>query len=746
MRPQPRAHWALLALGMVVLLGALLLDTFVVGHVGQGAQPTAGPANTVPESVHQGGPLIGDTGTGLSSRTTPDRTVVLTFDDGPDPEWTPRILDVLRRNGVKATFFVTGAAAAQHQDVLGQIEAEGHEVGLHTFTHVDLGKVGETRARLEIGQTGLVVASGTGKSSRLVRPPYSNRPDAVDDEDLVGIERITTAGNLAVLSDLDSEDWRRPGADAVLANATPKDDKGAVVLMHDGGGDRSQTVAALEKLIPALKQRGFAFQTTSAAFGIAQATEPATATERAQGTAVSLAVRFSRFVTEMLTWLVMISSGLALARAAVLLVTTAIHARRKPGKHAPRLNPQMVTVLVPAYNEEAGIEATVRTILASTTPVHVIVIDDGSTDRTSEVVKSLHLPNVSLVRQKNAGKAAALNTGLRHTRTELVVMVDGDTVLEPETVGNLVQPFADHAVGAVSGNAKVGNRSGILGRWQHIEYVIGFNLDRRMYDVMQCMPTVPGAVGGFRVSALREVGGVPEDTLAEDTDLTMALERAGWSVVYTESARAWTEAPASLGQLWRQRYRWCYGTLQAMWKHRGAVFERGMGGKLGRRALPYLFLYQVALPVLAPAIDVFALLSLWTNPARGALAWLGFLALQLVPAVIAFRLDGERLRPLWAVALQPIVYRQLMYLVVIQSVITAMAGAVLPWQKLKRTGSAAQNAPEIDETTVPLYRANLRPHGPVRPPGTGGPAGRGQGRPGRAPGRTGTRSAPRDRA
>ncbi|MDX8051960.1 bifunctional polysaccharide deacetylase/glycosyltransferase family 2 protein [Lentzea sp. BCCO 10_0798] len=711
MRPQPRAHWVLLALSMVVLLGALLLDTFVVGRIGQGAQPTAGPSGTVPETVHQGGPLVGDTGSGLSSRSTPDRTVVLTFDDGPDPEWTPKVLDVLRRNEVKATFFVTGANAAQHQDVLERVHAEGHEVGLHTFTHVDLGKVGDTRARVELGQTGLVVAGGTGEFSRLVRPPYSNRPDAVDDEDLVGIERITTAGNLVLLSDLDSEDWRTPGADAIAANSTPKDDKGAVVLMHDGGGDRSQTVAALEKLIPSLKERGFAFQTARDAFGVSHS-RPATATERAEGTAVSLAVRFSRFVTELLTWLVVISSVLALARAAVLLVTTAIHARRKPGKHAPRLRPQMVTVLVPAYNEEAGVEATVRTILSSTWPVHVIVIDDGSTDRTSEVVQSLRLPNVSLVRQRNAGKAAALNTGLRHTRTELVVMVDGDTVLEPETVGNLVQPFADHEVGAVSGNAKVGNRSGLLGRWQHIEYVIGFNLDRRMYDVMQCMPTVPGAVGGFRVEALREVGGVPEDTLAEDTDLTMALERAGWSAVYEESARAWTEAPASLGQLWRQRYRWCYGTLQAMWKHRGAIFERGLGGKLGRRALPYLFLYQVALPVLAPAIDVFAVLSLWTDPVAGAFAWLGFLALQLIPAVIAFRLDGERLRPLWAVALQPIVYRQLMYLVVIQSVITALAGAVLPWQKLKRTGSAAQDAPEIDERTVPLNRVDLQksPH------------------------------------
>ncbi|GLZ30300.1 bi-functional transferase/deacetylase, partial [Lentzea sp. NBRC 105346] len=686
---KPRAHWVLLALSMIVLLGLLLLDALVIKQVGQGEAPTAGPNGAVPQAVREGGPLIGSDGRDLTSRRVPDRTVVLTFDDGPDPVWTPKILEVLRDNGIHATFFVTGAAAAQHPDLVERMADEGHEVGLHTFTHVDLGKVGLGRTRVELSQTGLVVASATGRSNALVRPPYSSSPDALDDEDLVGVRRVVDEGHLVLLADRDSEDWRNPGVDSILKSAAPEGDRGAIVLMHDGGGDRAQTVEALGKLVPQLKERGFAFATAGAALSVPDTR--ATLVDRAEGMAVSIAVRAARGATELMKWLVIISSVLALARAVLLLGTTLIHALRKPGKHAPRLRPQQVTVIVPAYNEEAGIEQTIRTILASRGDVWVIVVDDGSTDRTVEVVRSLNLRKVILLRQANAGKAAALNTGLRHCRTELVVMVDGDTVLEPDTVAELIEPFSDPAVGAVSGNAKVGNRSGLLGRWQHIEYVIGFNLDRRMYDVMECMPTVPGAVGGFRVEALHEVGGVPEDTLAEDTDLTMALERAGWSVLYQNSARAWTEAPASLGQLWRQRYRWCYGTLQAMWKHRGAIFERGLGGKLGRRGLPYLFLYTVALPMLAPAIDLFALLSLFTDPLRGAFAWFGFLALQLVPAVIAFRLDKESFRPLWAVILQPIVYRQLMYLVVIQSVITAIAGARLPWQKLKRMGAAGQD-------------------------------------------------------
>jgi cellulose synthase/poly-beta-1,6-N-acetylglucosamine synthase-like glycosyltransferase len=256
-------------------------------------------------------------------------------------------------------------------------------------------------------------------------------------------------------------------------------------------------------------------------------------------------------------------------------------------------------------------------------------------------------------------------------------------------VSELVKHFGDATVGAVSGNAKVGNRGGLLGKWQHIEYVIGFNLDRRMYDILECMPTVPGAVGAFRRSAVLSLGGVPLDTLAEDTDLTMALERDGWRVVYEQNARVWTEAPASLGQLWKQRYRWCYGTLQAVWKHRRAVFSRGPAGRLGRRGIPYLLLFQVILPLAAPFVDVAALFGILAGGWGNAIAfWLAFQLLQIIPGIVAFRLDGERLGPLLALPLQQLVYRQLMYLVVVQSVMTAVAGARLPWQKLDRVGLA----------------------------------------------------------
>jgi cellulose synthase/poly-beta-1,6-N-acetylglucosamine synthase-like glycosyltransferase len=251
-------------------------------------------------------------------------------------------------------------------------------------------------------------------------------------------------------------------------------------------------------------------------------------------------------------------------------------------------------------------------------------------------------------------------------------------------------------VGAVSGNTKVGNRGGLLGRWQHIEYVVGFNLDRRMYEVLDCTPTVPGAIGAFRRDVLDAVGGVPGDTLAEDTDLTLAVGRLGWRVVYAEEARAWTEAPSTLGALWRQRYRWSFGTMQAVWKHRGAVVSGDRRERrIGRRALPYILLFQVALPVAAPLVDLLSVYGIvFGDAVRVVAVWAAFNLVQLGIAAYGFRLDREPLRPLWALPLQQFVYRQLMYLVVIQSVFTALAGSRLRWQRMERYGSLdAPHAP-----------------------------------------------------
>src|SRR5258708_14999953 len=320
-------------------------------------------------------------------------------------------------------------------------------------------------------------------------------------------------------------------------------------------------------------------------------------------------------------------------------------------------------------------------------PVEIVVVDDGSTDGTAGIVRRLGLPGVTLISQPNAGKPAALNRGIAEARYDILVLVDGDTVFQPATIMRLVSAMRWYQVGAVSGNTKVGNRTGILGRWQHLEYVMGFNLDRRMFDMLGTIPTVPGAIGAFRRAALAAVGGLSTDTLAEDTDLTMALGRSPWRVVYAPDAIAWTEAPSSLRQLWRQRYRWSYGTMQAMWKSRRAVIERGPSGRFGRYCLTYLALFHILLPLIAPVVDVFSVYGLlFLNPVKVTLFWLTFVLLQALAGGYALRLDGERLRPLCLLPLQQVVYRQLMYLVTIQSVITALIGTRQRWQAISRAG------------------------------------------------------------
>jgi cellulose synthase/poly-beta-1,6-N-acetylglucosamine synthase-like glycosyltransferase/peptidoglycan/xylan/chitin deacetylase (PgdA/CDA1 family) len=685
-----RTHWIVLTVLLVCLSGSLLLHGYthhLFGSEPDGAVVATGPHDAVPAAVSSGGALIDATAASPRSLRPKAKTIAITFDDGPDPEWTPKVLDLLRAQRIKATFFVVGTEVAAHPELARRIVAEGHQIGLHTFTHANLSTAPGWRRSLELRQSQLILAGATGVSTPLLRPPYSSEPDALTNADWSAIKQAREAGYLTVLTTQDSEDWRRPGTTQVIANSMPKSAAGQILLMHDAGGDRSQTLAALQRLIPVLKARHFQFTTVSATVGIPQPVHQASTLERGRGLAAIGAMRLSDGTLGVITWLLYAAGALSVLRAIATVVAAKRHARERYWSWGDPVT-EPVTVIVPAYNESAGIEAAVRSLVASDHPVEVIVVDDGSTDGTADLVESLRIPGVRVIRQANAGKPAALNTGLLAASYELVVMVDGDTVFETDAVRMLVQPFADPAVGAVSGNAKVGNRGGLLGRWQHIEYVVGFNLDRRLFDLAECMPTVPGAVGGFRRGALERIGGLSDVTLAEDTDLTMALCRDGWRVVYEERARAWTEAPASLSALWRQRYRWCYGTLQAMWKHRGAWIQRGQAGKLGRRGLTYLMLFQVLLPLLAPVVDVFAIYGLiFLNPLRVGLVWAGFLALQFAMGLYAFRLDGEKAGPLWSLPLQQFVYRQLMYLVVIQSVFTALAGSRLRWQRMERYGS-----------------------------------------------------------
>jgi cellulose synthase/poly-beta-1,6-N-acetylglucosamine synthase-like glycosyltransferase/peptidoglycan/xylan/chitin deacetylase (PgdA/CDA1 family) len=659
---RPLARWLVLAALLVGLLASLTLH----GLLGRAAPGRAAGAPVLADPAALG-PTLGVGPASLRSAPAATGAVGLALVDGGSAAAWRSAEQVLRRHDAAATWFVSGRSVLDRPAAVRRSRERGGEIGVTGFSGRDLAALPAWRARIELSSTQAVLASRLGVTSPLLLVPSSATRDHVDAAALATARTAGAQGYVLV-------------AGAEPEQAGPGDV--AVVPLDRKGPER------LDALLARLAAEGTPAVRVSDAAGIdpARANPRAAAPARLNATVVTAAIRSADAASAALDVLFVPLTALLATRAVVAVVLATRHARRRdpgPGWTGP------VTVVVPAYNEATGIADVLRSIVDSLWPygLEIIVVDDGSTDGTGRIVERLGLPGVHLLRRPNGGKPAALDSGLAVTRTEVVVMVDGDTVFEPDTIARLVAPFADPRVGAASGNVKVGNRRSLLGRWQHIEYVMGFNLDRRLLASLGAIVTVPGAVGAFRTAALHALGGVSDDTIAEDTDLTIAIQRDGWRVTYQDDAIAWTEAPSTAGDLWRQRYRWCYGTLQAVWKHRRALVERRSIGWLG---LPYALVFQVAVSLLGPLVDVAALYGLATAQARSvAAAWLAFSAAQLVMAAVAFRLDGEPLRVLWAAPLQQIAYRQLMYLVVIQSVAAALAGTRLRWHQLRRTGLAA---------------------------------------------------------
>jgi cellulose synthase/poly-beta-1,6-N-acetylglucosamine synthase-like glycosyltransferase/peptidoglycan/xylan/chitin deacetylase (PgdA/CDA1 family) len=673
-------------MAMVVVL--LIVDGLTTKTLG--AAGTDAPSSNAP--LAGAGPiLVSDGHGGLVSRAPPPgRRIALTFDDGPSTRWTPRLLSILERAHVPGTFFAIGSNAVRAPALIRRIVRDGFELGNHTFTHPDLATLPAWQRNLQLGMTESALSGIAGLRTRLVRPPYASTTDAITPKQVAVWGRIAAQGYTIAVTNYDTRDWDQPGVGSIVAAATPAGSEGGIVMMHDAGGNRAQTIAALPRVIERLRRRGFGFVTVGQLAGGARGayTDPVGGYQRLRGHLFVTMLAIARTVTTLLTAVVLAVAVLVALRMLLVLALASVQVRRGRRREGDTSFVPPVSIVVPAYNEAVGIERCVRSLAASVypSPFEVIVVDDGSTDGTADRARALGLAGVMVIRQANAGKPKALNTGLTAAAHEIVVTVDGDTVFEPDSLLHLVQPFREPDVGAVSGNTKVGNRNRLLGRWQHIEYVMAFNLDRRMYEVLGCMPTVPGAIGAFRRSALVEVGGLSGATLAEDTDVTMAIGRGGWRVVYAEDACAWTEAPSTLRGLWRQRSRWSYGTLQSLWKHRGALLHP-REGRIGSRALPYMTLFQVLLPLAAPLIDLFAIYSiLFLDPLPILAFWAVFNFCQLVLAWVAFGWDHESRRPLWSMPVQQLVYRQLMYLVVIDSLLVALMGTRLHWHRLSRTG------------------------------------------------------------
>lgn len=614
------------------------------------------------------------------------RRVALTFDDGPSATYTPQILAELQRLHVPATFFLVGKNAAANPGLVQQEVAQGFTVGNHTFTHPNLATTPSWETRLQVWATSQVITGITGRRPTLFRAPFAADTAPLGLGEVRPLIQVQKLGETVVGASVDSQDYLRPGPDKIVRNVLRELKYGNIILFHDGGGDRSQTVAALPLVVSALRARGYHIVSVPQLMGIPAASTmvPVSGTDLWLSRSVAWAAEAWFFMTR---WIGIIGIALLtlLGLRALLLGALAIRNRWRQSDPPPGPMPS-VTILVPAYEEAAVIGRTLDSLLAQTgvTP-EIIVIDDGSRDGTAQAAAR---PGVRVVRQANAGKWAALNRGLSLARGDVVVAIDADTLLDPGAVALLARWFTDPRIGAVSGTAKVGNRHTLVTAWQHVEYTTGFNFERRAYSDLNAITVVPGAIGAWRRSALLDMGGYSGRTLAEDCDLTVALRRAGWRIHYEPKAVAWTEAPETLRGLARQRLRWTFGTFQVLWLNRGALL-RPREGALGMLALPYAWLYQVVLSVLGPVIDLLVLLALLTGGWTLALWWFALASLaEMGVAWLAFRLEGEPAWPVLTLPIQRVLYRQIMYLTVIRSLSRALHGRRLGWGKLARTGTA----------------------------------------------------------
>ena len=664
------------------------------------------------------------------------KELAISFDDGPDAKWTPKILDILKRKNVKGTFMVIGSDAAENVSVLQRIYREGHEIGNHTWTHPDISEISAQHLDLEVKLTGRLFASKLGVQPLYFRPPYDIDEEPDTDDQAAPVVNIQRDGYTIIGNKIDTDDWNENPrktpqeiAQSVLAQLDTMKVKpqfrGSIILMHDGGGNRQATVDALPVLIDALRAHGYTLVPVSALMGktTAEVMPPLGFWQRLRALPDSIAFSALDIVGNFIVAIFFVGDILMSSRLILVGVFAVIDRLQKPYRGStPGYNPR-VAVLIPAYNEETVIVRTIRSVLNSDYKnLHVVVIDDGSSDRTAEVAREAYAAEIAAGRvqvlsKPNEGKAAALNFALERITEEVYVGIDADTVIAADAISRLIPHFEDPRIGAMAGNAKVGNRVNLWTRWQALEYITSQNFERRALDLFNVVTVVPGAIGAWRTERVRQAGGYPLNTVAEDADLTMNLLEQGLRVKYEDRSLAFTEAPVTASGLMRQRFRWSFGILQAVWKHK-AAFIRNKA--MGLFALPNIVIFQMLLPLVSPFIDLMFLFGVVNflvdrhyHPEAASseslmklvVYFVGFLVIDFVTSSIAFSL--ERRHPankgdgwlLWHIWLQRFAYRQLFSLVLFKTVKRAIDGKPFNWDKLERTAKMSKETDVLTEVS-----------------------------------------------
>ncbi|HZL25387.1 MAG TPA: glycosyltransferase [Acidobacteriaceae bacterium] len=661
------------------------------------------------------------------------RQVALSFDDGPDPEWTPKILKILKEKNVKASFFMIGEVAADNVGIMQQVYREGHEIGNHTYTHPDISEISLTQLKdIQLNLTERLFAAKLGVNPVYFRPPYSIDQEPDTNDQAAPVAFTQNLGYVIVGDKIDTDDWDehpRKTPDEIVKTVFDQFDemkdkpwmRGSVILLHDGGGDRSVTVQTLPVLIDALRAHGYEIVPVWELIGKTrdEVMPPIKGRQRYLAWADSIAFFLIGFFNHFVIGVFFVGDFLMSIRLIVIgLFATIDRFRKRKNFAGPDYQPR-VAVLIPAYNEAKVIARTIRSVMMSNYKnIRIIVIDDGSKDDTYKIATETYAADIAsgrlmVLTKPNGGKAEALNFALRQTNEEIYVGIDADGVIAHDAIARLVCHFANPKIGAVAGNAKVGNRVNLWTRWQALEYITSQNFERRALDLFDVVMVVPGAIGAWRTAAVKAGAGYHPDTVAEDADLTMNLLEQGYSVIYEDQALAFTEAPVDANGLARQRFRWSFGILQALYKHKGAIRRHRA---MGLFALPNILIFQIMLPLVSPLIDFmfvagvvhyfidkhFHPLTTSTGDFYKLLTFFAaFLLIDFAASALAFML--ERKHPaskgdawlLFHIWIQRFTYRQLFSWVLIRTVKRAIDGKPFSWDKLDRTAQMSKSTEEF---------------------------------------------------
>ncbi|MES2377272.1 MAG: glycosyltransferase [Bacteroidota bacterium] len=625
--------------------------------------------------------------------------IVLTFDDGPDPDFTPRILDILKREKVPAAFFVVGSMGEKNIQLLKRIYDEGFEIGNHTFFHPDISTVSLERVNLELNSTRKLIESVTGHSTILFRPPFNADAEPQTIAEVIPVAESRKQSYINIGESIDPWDWQ-PGvtADSIIARTIKQANNGSMLLLHDAGGDtREETVKALPGIIHYFKTHGYQF-TTIADILDKNKSELMPPVKNGLWLSTSLTDMFIvtfYYINWFLLYVFLSAIFLAIGRIVLIgiLALRQYTENRSFTKYRSRVSKmklQPVSIIVPAYNEEVTVIKTIQSLLKTEYKnFEIIFVDDGSKDKTYDTVYEAYgdNPRVMVLTKPNGGKASALNFGITHARHDFVVCIDADTQLKDDAIYHLMTYFTDDEIGAVAGTVKVGNEGNIITRWQSIEYITSQNMDRRAFDLINSITVVPGAIGAFRKSAVFQAGGFTTDTLAEDCDLTMRILKKGYIIKNCAEAIAYTEVPETLEALLKQRFRWSFGVIQSFWKNRSALFNKKYKF-FGMVGMPNILIFQIVLPLFSPLADLFMVLGLFGDkPMRIVIYYVIFVLVDFIVGTIAFWMEKEDYKKLVYIIPQRFVWRQLMYYILFKSLRKALKGELNTWGVLKRTGN-----------------------------------------------------------